>query len=258
MIRRLSIWFFILLAFSSGISIRAAEPKLVPDVSQRNIAIQSGFNGAELLLFGAIIYPRGVTPDGPVDVAVIIRGPTQAITVREKQKIAGIWVNADSTDFRSAPTYYAIATSRPLDQIVDEKTAAIYELGLDRLQLSPSGEIGSDNQKRFSNGLVDLKSRGGLFRQEAGSVEITDSVLYRARIVIPSSVPVGKYTAETLLIKDGRVIVADDNVEIEISKSGLEALITILAQDHSLIYGLLAVMISLALGWFAGFIFNRK
>lgn len=258
MIRRLSIWFFILLAFPPGISVRAAEPKLVPDVSQRNIAIQSGFNGAELLLFGAIIYPRGVTPDGPVDVAVIIRGPTQAITVREKQKIAGIWVNADSTDFRSAPTYYAIATSRPLDQIVDEKTAAIYELGLNRLQLSPSGEIGSDNQKRFSNGLVDLKSRGGLFRQEAGSVEITDSVLYRARIVIPSSVPVGKYTAETLLIKDGRVIVADDNVEIEISKSGLEALITILAQDHSLIYGLLAVMISLALGWFAGFIFNRK
>lgn len=235
----------------------AAEPKLVPDVSQRKISIQTGFTGAELLLFGAIIYPRGVTPDGPIDVAVVIRGPTQPITVREKQKIAGIWVNAGSADFRSAPTYYAIATSRPLDKIVDSKTAAIYELGLERLQLSPSGEIQGTEQRRFMAGLVSLMQRGGLYRQEAGTVEITDSVLYRARINIPSSVPVGRYVAETLLIRGGRVIVADDKVEIEIGKSGFEQFITILAQNYSLLYGSLAVAISLFLGWFAGFIFGK-
>lgn len=248
-------YFFVLLLFPALCS--AAEPKLVPDVSQREISIQSGFTGAELLLFGAIIYPRGVTPGGPVDVAIVIRGPTQPITVREKQKIAGIWINAASTDFRSAPTYYAIATSRPLRKIVDAKTAAIYELGLDRLQLSPSGEIETKEQKRFTQGLVDLKQRSGLFRQETGTVEITDSVLYRARINIPSSVPVGKYVAETLLIKDGRVIVADDKVEIAIEKSGFEGFITTLSQRYSLIYGSLAVLISLLLGWFAGFVFGK-
>ena len=67
-------------------------PKLVPDVSQRQINIQSGFTGADMLLFGAIIYPRGVAPEGQIDVAVVIRGPTRAITLREKQKIAGIWL----------------------------------------------------------------------------------------------------------------------------------------------------------------------
>ena len=50
----------------------------------------------------------------------------------------------ESIDFRSAPTYYAIASSRPLGKIVDAKTAAIYELGLDQLQLSPSGEIDAE------------------------------------------------------------------------------------------------------------------
>jgi uncharacterized protein (TIGR02186 family) len=233
------------------------EPKLVPDVSQREISIQSGFTGAELLLFGAIIYPRGVTPEGPVDVAVVIRGPTRPITLREKRKIAGIWVNADSTDFRSAPTYYAIASSRPLDKIVDAKTAAIYELGLNRLQLSPSGEIENKEQRRFAAGLVDLNRRNGLYRQDTGSVEITDSVLYRARLKIPSSVPVGRYVAETLLIRNGRVIVADDKVEITISKSGFEQFITLMAQKHELIYGTIAVLISLMLGWFAGYVFRR-
>ena len=234
-----------------------AVPKLVPDVSQRQINIQSGFTGAELLLFGAILYPRGVAPEGQVDVAVVLRGPARPITLREKQKIAGIWINADSSDFRSVPVYYAIASSRPLRNIVDSKTAAIYELGLDKLQLSPSGEVDAKEQRRFSNGLVDLKQRNGLFRQEAGSVEITDQVLYRARLKIPSSVPVGTYVAETLLIRNGRVIVADDNVEVRVRKTGFEQLITVLAQDYSLFYGAMAVLVSLLLGWFAGYIFQR-
>lgn len=251
-------WLFALVLMLLPLSLSAqAVPKLVPDVSQRQIDIQSGFTGAELLLFGAIIYPRGVAPEGQVDVAVVLRGPARPVTLREKRKIAGIWINADSSDFRSVPVYYAIASSRPLRSVVDSKTAAIYELGLDKLQLSPSGEVDAKEQRRFSNGLVELKQRNGLFRQEAGSVEITDQVLYRARLKIPSSVPVGTYVAETLLIRNGRVIVADDNVEVRVRKTGFEQLVTILAQDYSLFYGAMAVLVSLLLGWFAGYVFQR-
>ena len=109
----------------------AEEPLLVPDVSQREVEIAYSFTGAELLLFGAIIYPGGLVPDGRTDIAVVLKGPPQSILVREKRKLAGIiWANADSARFRSAPTFYAIASSRPLDKLVDERTAAIYELGL--------------------------------------------------------------------------------------------------------------------------------
>ena len=251
------IWLALALFLAPVAALAQNVPKLVPDVSQRQINIQSGFTGEDMLLFGAIIYPRGVAPEGQIDVAVVLRGPTRAITLREKQKFAGIWINADSTDFRSVPAYYAIASSRPLDQIVDSKTAAIYELGLDKLQLSPTGEVDAKEQRRFVTGLVDLNRRNGLFRQQAGTVEITDQVLYRARLQIPSSVPVGLYTAETLLIRDGRVIVADDNVQIRIDKTGFEQFVTILAQNYSLLYGAVAVLISLLLGWFAGFVFRR-
>ncbi len=254
---RLSLALALLVSALIAGATQAAEPRLVPDVSQRKITIQSSFTGAELLLFGAILYPQGVTPEGTVDVAVVIRGPTRPITLREKQKIAGIWMNAESADFRSAPAYYAIATSRPLGKIIDAKTAAIYELGLKRLQLSPIGEIDAATQRRFTTGLVDVNQRSGLYRQESGSVDIIGGVLYRARIQVPSSVPVGRYVAETLLIRNGRVIVADDNVEIEIGKSGFEQFVSIMAQHYSVLYGLLAIGISLGLGWLAGFAFNR-
>lgn len=247
----------LLILFACAAAGHAAEPRLVPDVSQREIDIQSRFTGAELLLFGAILYPSGVVPGGQIDVAVVLRGQTRPIIVREKQKVAGIWVNANSIDFRSAPTYYAIASSRPLETLVDAKTAAIYELGLSRLQLSPSGEIANSEVKRFTNGLVALNSKNRLYTEGANKVDITGQVLYRARLYLPSSVPEGRYTAETLLIRNGKVIAADDSVVVEVSKTGFERFITILAEEYSLIYGALAVIISLLLGWIAGVAFRR-
>jgi uncharacterized protein (TIGR02186 family) len=256
MIARL-MFFLALLLPLPALAQQVVEPKLVPDVSQREINIQSRFTGAELLLFGAVIYPRGVVPTGQVDVAVVLRGPTEPIIVREKRRFLGIWVNAESIDFRSAPAYYAIASSRPISQIVDARTAAIYELGLGKLQLSPTGEIQTSEVRRFTEGLVDLNRRSGLFAEAVGAVNITDQVLYRARLSIPSSVPEGRYTAETLLIRDGRVIVADDSVTVTISKTGFERFVTIMAQDYGLLYGTVAVLISLFLGWFAGYVFRR-
>ena len=40
------------------------------------------------------------------------------------------------------------------------------------------------------------------------AVEITRSVLYRAWLSIPARVPVGRYTAETFLIRNGKIIAA--------------------------------------------------
>jgi uncharacterized protein (TIGR02186 family) len=236
---------------------QAAVPRFVPDVSQREVNIQSRFTGEELLLFGAILYPKGVVPDDKVDIAVVIRGKTRPIILREKQKVAGIWVNAASIDFHSAPTYYAIASSRPLEKLIDAKTAAIYELGLSRLQLSPSGEFSNSEVRRFTRGLVALNGQDGLYIEKPGTVDITGQVLYRARLYLPSSVPEGQYTAETLLIRNGKVVAADDSVVVKVSKTGFERFITILAEDYALIYGAIAVIISLLLGWLAGIVFNR-
>ena len=116
-------------------ALAASEPKLVPDVSQREIQIRYSFTGAQLLLFGAVLYPGGRVPTDRVDIAVVVKGPMQPILVREKQKVAGVWMNVESERFRSAPSFYAVASSRPLPELVDERAAAIYELGVQNLPL---------------------------------------------------------------------------------------------------------------------------
>lgn len=235
----------------------AAKPVLVPDVSARNIEIRYTFAGAQLLLFGAILYPSGRIPTDTPDIVVVVKGPAEPIIVREKQRIAGIWMNADSSRFRSAPSFYAVASSRPISKLVDERTAAIYELGLRNLQLSPGSGALPDTARRFEAGLIDLRRRQGLYSQTPGGVHITDGVLYRALVQIPSQVPVGTYTAETFLIDEGRVIAVATR-KIEIGKTGFERFVALAARRHSILYGLAAVLMSLAMGWSAAAIFRRR
>ncbi|MGE4411256.1 MAG: TIGR02186 family protein [Sphingobium sp.] len=234
----------------------ADSPRLVPDVSQRQIDIQYSFKGAELLLFGAIAYPDGRIPKKPADIVIVLKGPEKRVLIREKQKIAGIWVNADSMRFQSVPSFYAIASSRPIRQITDDRTAAIYELSIDNIQLSPTSFTDAAEIARFEKGLIDLQQRTGLFVQRADTVEISDGLLYRVRLPLSSRVVVGDYTAETFLIQDGRVVAAAVR-DIQIRKSGFERFVANAAEHWSLLYGLTATLVAVAMGMVAGWIGRR-
>jgi len=253
-IRRIS---SVLLTLVAPALIGADKPVLVPDISARQVEIRYSFTGAQLLLFGAVVYPGGRPPDRQVDIAVVLRGPVQPILVREKEKIAGIWMNADSNRFRSAPSFYAVASSRPLAELMDERTAAIYELGLHNLQLSPGGGALPEKERRFEAGLLDLRRRQNLYSENPHGVEINGGVLYRAVITIPSQVPVGTYTAETFLIDRHKVIAAATR-DIQIDKSGFERTVALAARRHRLLYGLSCVFLSLGLGWAAAAAFRRR
>ena len=247
----------ILLALMAPLLVAADKPVLVPDISARQVQIRYSFTGAQLLLFGAVVYPGGRPPDRQIDIAVVLRGPVQPILIREKQKIAGIWMNADSNRFRSVPSFYAVASSRPIPDLLDERTAAIYELGVHNLQLSPGGGALPEKEKRFEAGLLDLRSRHDLYQENPRGVEINGGVLYRAVITIPSQVPVGTYTAETFLIDRHKVIAAATR-DLQIDKSGFERYGALAARRHRFAYGLACVALSLGLGWAAAAAFRRR
>ena len=113
----------------------ATKPVLVPDVSARSVEIRYSFTGAQLLLFGAILYPGGRVPADPADIVVVLKGPVQPIIVREKQKIAGIWMNADSSRFREVTGWTPSVSMR--EGLT--RTLAFYRDHLDRYLDSPAG-----------------------------------------------------------------------------------------------------------------------
>ena len=235
----------------------AAPTSLISALSQSRIDINTTFKGADLLVFGAIQYPAGAVPDAPPDIAIVVRGPAEPVTVRRKARVAGIWLNTDRIRFESVPGFYAVATTRPIADLADDRTTAIYEIGIRNLQLSPASGASAGETRAFETGLIAAKRKARLFVEDARAVTVTDGVLYRARIAIPAIVPVGDYAAEIHLIRKGRVI-ASSSVPISIGKSGFERWIYVMAQEQSLAYGIAAVLAALLAGLVASLVMRRQ
>jgi hypothetical protein len=65
---------------------------------------------------------------------------------------------------------------------------------------------------------------------------------------------VGTYTAETFAVSKGRVV-ASAIAEVEVEKVGFERFVEYAALDWSLFYGLVAMSLSVGMGWVAGRLF---
>ncbi len=201
-----------------------AKPVLVPDVSARRIEIRYSFTGAQLLLFGAILYPGGRVPDRPADIVVVLQGPGPADPrAREAE-------DRRHLDERRIPT--ASARRPPSMRSPRRGRSPSWSMSAPPRSTSSACRTCSCRPaaarcpKRSGGSrpaCSTCASREGLYSENPRGVEISEGVLYRARIAIPSQVPVGTYTAETFLIDRGRVIAAATR-DIEIGKSRLRAL----------------------------------
>jgi uncharacterized protein (TIGR02186 family) len=232
-----------------------AAPRIVADLSERRVDIAYHFAGTNLLLFGACI---GLPANARPDVVVVVRGPARPLIVRHKSREFGLWINSSSTAFRTAPTYYALASSAPLERITSQRWRDIYELGLESLHFSPVSSAAQSSLEisSFRDGFVGLREELGLFSHDTAGVEIMESSLFRSRIKLPPRVPVGDYKIEIYIFND-RKLMARHTMPLTISKSGVERRIFNLAHHRPLLYGFTAVLIALLSGWSAAAIAQR-
>ena len=122
---------FRLLAFLICLALPAtAQEDVVLGLSQNRVAITANFDGSEILIFGAVKRETAI-PDGPqLEVIVTASGPKEPLVVRRKEKRFGIWVNTDSVTVDEAPSFYAVATSGPFDEIISSVEDLRHEISI--------------------------------------------------------------------------------------------------------------------------------
>ncbi|MCB2106470.1 MAG: TIGR02186 family protein [Rhodobacteraceae bacterium] len=233
-----------------GGSARAQEPALVADVSEHLVAITSGFTGKEVLLFGST--------DGPGDIAVVVKGPTGDETVRKKTRFGPIWINSDSVTFRDVPSFYRIASSRPLEEFAPEALLSRFQIGEEYLRLETEGENPEPARvSEFRDALIRIKTKDRLYDESLGAVNMMSNRLFRTSLFFPANVPTGTYFVEVYLFRNGSVASAEI-VPFNISKIGFGADVYDFAHRFSWIYGLLAIALAVGAGWVAGALFKRS
>jgi uncharacterized protein (TIGR02186 family) len=225
----------------------AGQP-LVADLSAHEISITTGFEGTELVLFGAT--------EGEGDVVVVVRGPAGSATVRRKSRVLGIWINTAAMRFDEVPSFYRIASSRPLDQITTQGMRQRLQIGIGAVRAVPAAAAPAEEIAAFRDGLTRARLRADLWQDQPSPVVFLGSKLFRTRISFPPNVPTGIYNVEVFLVKDGREIGAQ-TAPMRVKKTGIGARIYGLAHRHPALYGLAAVAIAIAAGWAASAAFRR-
>ncbi|MBL4639843.1 MAG: TIGR02186 family protein [Kordiimonadaceae bacterium] len=225
---------------------------LVTDLSKPRIEIRYSFDGAQLILFGAVGASSIDLVNDFYDIVIVVRGPAAQTVVRRKDKVGGIWVNNDNTVFPTAPGYYAVAASRPLSDIATPTVYASYGIGFGNLPLLTTSERGLvAPEKSFRDALFRIRSAQGLFRQEQDSIVKLSEGLFKTDIHLPATVPDGDFSVETFLFQSGR-LKSRDRISLNVSKEGFERAAYEFAHGFPFFYGLTAVIVAIAAGWFAG------
>lgn len=244
---RVLLWLSLALGLAA-LPARAQDQPLVVDLSDRLVAITTGFTGSRVLLFGAT--------GGEGDVVVLVRGPAENTVVRRKSRVAGVWVNTDAVTFANVPGFYHIASNRPVAEIVRDSERRRLQIGLDQLRLEPIEPLDEAEQTAFAAALVRNKQRLGLYATVPGEVAYLGNRLFSTPLVLPANVPTGLYTVEVFFVRNGRVVGAV-STPLSISKIGIEARTFRFAHQQAPYYGLIAIVIALVAGWFAGFVFRK-
>lgn len=233
----------------------APEPeRIVTGLSQDAVSITTSFTGSEILIFGAI--RRDAPPQaGPVGIIVTVEGPSQQVTVRRKERLAGIWINTQSLRIAAAPDFYAVATSGPLPALLDPAEDTRFRISPALAIRALSAEAEVENVTPFTQALLDLRTASGRYRVDEGAVHIVDDTLFRADVRMPSNLVEGDYRARIFLVRDGAVI-DYDQAPIRVRKVGLERWLYRLAIEQPFWYGLMSLAIAMAAGWLASAAFR--
>jgi uncharacterized protein (TIGR02186 family) len=242
---RLLVLVLVLLALPA----RAGE--IVGALSQNRVALTANFTGSEILIFGAIRQDAArIEADAPFDVVIAVEGPRQPVAIRRKARVFGIWVNTEVAYMGSVPSFYAVATTAPLAQILDPAEDA-------RLRISPQQAIRPEqilgdvaDPEAFSEALLRLRSRAEAYLVLDRWVFLDRDILFRANVRLPANLTEGAYTTRMYLIREG-VVVHQFRTAIFVRKEGLERWLSQIAFDQPWLYGLMALALALVAGWAA-------
>ncbi|WP_170327159.1 TIGR02186 family protein [Ruegeria arenilitoris] len=233
----------------------ALDEQVVLGLSQDRVAITATFDGSEILIFGAVKRETPIPPGPPLEVIVAVAGPSSPVMVRRKARKLGIWVNTDSVLVDLAPSFYAVATSGPLGDILSDTEDLRYRISIERAIRSVGAAMHIRGAQSFADAVVRIREDEGLYSIRENTVAVDEQTLFRTSIAMPADLTEGDYRARIFLTR-GREVVSQLETTIDVRKVGLERFLYNLSRQQPVWYGLMSLVIAIAAGWGASTAFR--
>jgi hypothetical protein len=225
-------------------------------VTPEGVLIGATYNGKDLYVTGEI----------PADEEAVVQvvGSSSEAEFKQLGKVAGIfWMTVAHLSISEAPTAYLIYLPNQVSRWRQQQDARWGGLDMDFGALLPKVKIEPEPEDKAAvfGEFLKLKTHDGLYQLVDNGVSYDapkdGKKQFRARIYIPAKIPVASYQVVVTRLKDG-VKTGVETGEFHMKEEGFPALISNMAFNHSLLYGILAVAIAIFAGLFMGVLFKDK
>lgn len=165
----------------------AAQEEVVAGLSRNEISITANFEGSDLLIYGAVKRDEPEPSGSRLEVIVTVEGPSTPITVRRKSRSFGIWINTASVEVDRAPSFYTVATTGPLDEILSQTEDLRRRISVPQMIRSVGAPKEIDNSYAFTEALIRIREANGLYSLHEGAVELAEDTLFRTDVDLPAN-----------------------------------------------------------------------
>lgn len=205
------------------------------------VNIGTTFNGAKLSISGSV-------PEGASAIIRLLGEPRDEFFKQKGKALGVLWMNLKTVEIKGVPDVFIMGT--------DGKGNVNWEHS--ELGFLP---IKGETDDAVFDEFIKLMERDGFYEVENGVVhydKVEDGMMqFTASLEIPPAMHQGVYKVEVLAVKDGKVL-GTESEELHTKLSGLPAMLSAFAFDHSLLYGIAAVIIAILAGLFMSVVFKER
>jgi uncharacterized protein (TIGR02186 family) len=208
------------------------------DLPWRDLGDLGAIPNLSLLFFGA--------KNAPGDIVIVLRGPNANATLRRKERVAGMWMMVEQEHYSNASTFYRIAATQRLQEIMNP--AMMETLGIGSQALITELTKNRPANQMMDNALIQTLASIGWVDFTPERVDFLGDTVFRSTIRLPNNLPRGHYIAELFLIHEGQLI-SSQTLPIIAKKQGIDAWISKQALEAPWLYGIGSVLLALMGGW---------
>ncbi len=226
----------------------ALANNMIAELSAAAVIKSQAFQGREIVLSGIA--------QSNSNIVIMVQGPSANYRIWKKAKVHGLWVNHEGMILKDIPSFYFVAASRPIDQMINAEAVSKYNLDPTHLIFPVEGNSSLPNFEEFVQNFYHYKQRQRLFPITIAQVERIGAHLFRSYIYIPESAIIGTYHIKIYNFTHGN-IVDQANLQFDLVRSTLDNDIDLTSHQRPLYYAAIAVLIALTTGAIAGYMFRN-
>ncbi len=246
--------------------VAALEPEpLTLNVSPETVRMGAFYNGATVRLQGKTAPACGIL--------IVIRGDIKDEFFNRKERVGPIWINTDKIHITAVPSIFLSLSTTSADALLDRASINDYQLDeaavrsqlicrrhckcsvtrhADRKVPCMGVEPEPQYAELIRSSYISLKHDRGAYQTHPAAVRVLDAAEgssdYDVEFQWPKSAPPGAYRVEVYACRNKAVFARATGV-INVVEVGFPAELAALAENHSAIYGTIAVLAAVLAGF---------